>query len=182
MHAKHIFVSIVLGLALMSALLGCRGSSYSGDGVLADYGASHPTHHYILDLGAIDFSTNGLHKFKVSALPRKEFTFGFRLMFEPPLAKADELPQIHATARITLTDSAGKIVVNERAALSDWTWNYPSNKDWAFLYRRRGDNHNGTYLIPQRDMQYTLEIEITDAAGAQRNSTARLIAESGGWK
>jgi len=136
----------------------------------------------MLDLGVIDFSTNGVRKFQVGALPRKEFIFGFRLIFELPLAKADELQKIHETARITLTDGAGKIVINKRAALSDWTWSYLSSQHWAFLYRRRVDNRNGTYLTPQQGMRYILELEITDAIGAQRNSTARLFAESGGWK
>lgn len=155
MRTRTIKISVFLGLGLAGVALASGTVSYTGDGTLKDYGKSHPLHRYVLDLGSIDLAKNSMFKFKVGALPNRSFVFGFRLKIDPPQPNIMAPLPITTRVRLTLTDSTGKVLINEDASLRDWTWSYPGTGDSAFIYRR-GENSNGTYVNPQLNMQYTL--------------------------
>jgi hypothetical protein len=165
--------STALVAAALVVLGACsHADNYKGDGVLIDRGPLAATDRYILELGSVDLSKEGRHKFRVEGLPAEEFVVGLLVGTE---IRAQTLSP---TLEIRLTDQAGAVIFSRRGTLAEWTWSETAHEPEAFVYAR---NPNGSFFQPPVTGEQILEISVSNPL-AMGPMEARLVAKSGGWK
>jgi hypothetical protein len=163
---------------------GCyHAARYDGDGQLTDAGwLVFMGNRYRLDLGPVDLATPGRHTFRLSDLPRTEFTAGVEITVAEP-RELDDAQVAHTSyVRLELKTSAGEIAVLEEGPLNSWVWSHALQGSIAFVYRRgerkdvplRNGNTRvervgikeasgwGTYFTAERSETYFLTLEVVD--------------------
>lgn len=174
-----------------------RSDTYRGDGDLEDLGPTVAHSRYTLDLGSLK---PGRTTYKLNGLPSVEFTIG---VYAEKFESAEVLtPQEmrDTQLQVTLRTADGKVVFDQDAPLSEWTWGSSGTLgNGVFAYRtgpyqevplstgdvqlrRVGvgtDGGWGTYFEPRSSEDYRLEVTVT---GDLPPLPFRLVAKGGGWK
>ena len=145
----------------------CPSSRYLGDGQIASE-TCWPFSNYSVTFAPLSTGTAQSHKYLIHSLPDLDSVVGFRVITPRPFycEQFKRAPAAKAVVALRLTSAAGQDVVQHRAALSDWTWNYggppnpprPWEPDQCFLYSR------SLYFDPGSLRDLTLQITIEQQA------------------
>jgi hypothetical protein len=123
----------------------CPSSRYSGDGKIASE-TCWPFSNYSVEFAPLSTGTAQLRKYSMRTLPALDSVVGIKVTTPRPLycEQFKRASAAKAVVALRLTSGAGQEVVQHRAALSDWIWNYggppnpprPWEPDECFLYSR----------------------------------------------
>jgi hypothetical protein len=168
-----------LVIAVPVMLAGCyRASHYTGDGQLTDKGAGAATDRYVLNLGMIDLTQQGVRSFRLANLPAENFVVGLEIA-APNDPSVIEKKTVNPVITMELAGPDGKILFARKAPLDTWTWAVRSGEHRAFVY---GRDEPKTYFDAAAKTEYTLTLKVIEPDRGQLNYTASLVAKSGGWK
>lgn len=179
--------------------VGCDSSSYNGDGELTNKGLSTAVDQYELELG---FVNQGQYSFRLSGLPNETFTLGIRLTTGlDSVSFCDDL-QLSNFVSIKLTTLEGEVVIDESAALKDWTWSTKniSCNQTTFGYRSgkseevelgngittdrqiniKAHEGWGSYFTAKSGAEYILQVSVRERFPDEL--VVKLEASGGGWK
>lgn len=174
-----------IGLLLSSIIVfstivtGCyRVSRYTGDGQLIDNGMNAATNRYVLNLGQIDLTQQGVQIFRIVGLPNINFGAGLEMIaFDN--GSIVEWGTVNPTLAIKLTDPDGRCVFMREAPLNIWTWSVRVGESRAFVY---GRDSSKTFFDANSNVEYTLTLQVIEPDHSQLRYTALLMLKSGGWK
>jgi hypothetical protein len=163
-------------------ILGCRHTSYAGDGHFVDNGLFAYSRRYVLDLGPVDLERTGAQAYRLAKLPNAEFTIGIELVEARPNGLTDARPDHRGRVRVELKTSQGETVILQDAPLEEWVWMHASGDTTSRLYRRGesteiplGDGTSrtvavgegpsggwGTYFYSSSSEVYALKIDVLE--------------------
>jgi hypothetical protein len=168
---------LLVGTAVLLLSACDRTDVYKGDGKLVDNGLFAAKDRHVLDLGALPLSKNGSRSYQLGNLPNESFVVGLQLTGTSKVSL--EGRPLNPLVAIELRDGNGKVLMNKRSPLKEWTWSVPSTNEWAFIY---GEGKHETFFKPAPGATFLLSVEVADADPAAEPYTSRLVAKAGGWK
>jgi len=199
---------VVLGIFVLSCYICCsRGYlyiSYEGDGEFIDNGFLSHSPRYVLYLDDIDLTGDFKKTYTMKKLPLPGMIFGLSLEVnrkEISLEKAapdviaamvgeNSRYDIDIVLSITITDSAGKVVLDLSDPLGKWTWTYaqphpdirPYPNDVMIYHIQPGDYHADSFLETKSNEEYKIMVKIDKGKEGFRGlKSARIVGEGGGW-
>jgi hypothetical protein len=121
----------------------CPSSRYSGDGTIASE-VCWPFSNYSVSFAPLSTSVVQSRKYLIRSLPDLDSVVGLKVTTPRPLycEQFKGASAAKAVVALRLASADGQTVVQHRAALSDWIWNYgyppnppqPWKPDECFLY------------------------------------------------
>jgi hypothetical protein len=167
-------------------LVSCSAGNFQGDGSFVDRGPLAAKDRYIVDLGTVDLTKIGQHKYSIGNLPSVPFATGLEIRESSPNVDPRKRPLHSGRVRLLLESEEGKMVFAEDAPLRDWVWTYDRGESESFLYRAgKGtgpslDLAAGSLFVPRAGTRYRLTFEVVEPQPSAR--PARLLLKGGGWQ
>lgn len=168
------------------SLASCSAVNFQGDGAFVDRGPLAAKDRYIVDLGKVDLTKIGQHKYSIGNLPSVPFATGLEIRESSPNVDPRRRPLHVGRVRLLLESEEGQMVFAEDAPLSDWAWTYDRGESESFLYRAgKGagpalDRAAGSLFVPRSGAKYRLTFEVVEPQPSARPT--RLLLKGGGWQ